>query len=158
MGFNRVSRRSSLPVPDPYLGQREADPEANVIASWAITPSEVACISAGLRHGARRSNHLGSRPTFHLTVSPRPRMPCYFFDLSFDAPVMFGPDAGRDQIGTELPDVDAARRTALEFMPRYAADIFRSDLDHQTLRLQVRDEDGQIVYRAMMLLSGERPD
>lgn len=81
-------------------------------------------------------------------------MPRYFFDFDDDVPE---PTAHEDWDGLELADEDAARRAALAFLPRYAGDRLRSDLDHQALDLQVRDERGQSVYRVRLVLHGECP-
>ncbi|MGV7031024.1 DUF6894 family protein [Methylobacterium symbioticum] len=81
-------------------------------------------------------------------------MPRYFFDL--DAPDMAGHTAFTDLTGTEFPDVEAARRAALQFLPHYAGDALRPVRDQHTFNLQVRDESGDIVYRARLVLNGQR--
>lgn len=81
-------------------------------------------------------------------------MPRYFFDFDDDVPE---PTAHEDWDGLELADEDAVRQAALAFLPRYAVDRLRSDVDQQVLDLQVRDGGGQSVYRVRLVMQGERP-
>ena len=86
---------------------------------------------------------------------PETCMPRFYFDL--DASDLDGAGAV-DKAGTEFPDVEAARRAALQFLPDYAGDRLRSHMDYQSLHLHVRDESGQAVYRVRLVMQAELPN
>ena len=77
-------------------------------------------------------------------------MPRFFFDIHDTATTT-------DDIGHELPDVDAARIEAFRVLPRIAADeVPRKDNDHHQFAILVRDEDGRGVYAITLSLAGVR--
>ncbi|MGO4737061.1 hypothetical protein AB4099_11000 [Bosea sp. 2KB_26] len=72
----------------------------------------------------------------------------YFFD-STD-----GDFVENDEDGIELPSDGEARRSALDALPDMARAVMPNG-DHRLFTVTVRREDGGVVYRASMELSGE---
>ena len=75
-------------------------------------------------------------------------MPRYFIDADD------GEYPHRDEDGHELPSDEAARAAALDALPDMARDKL-PDGDHRTFAATVRDERGDVVYRATLTLRGE---
>ena len=75
--------------------------------------------------------------------------PLYFFDVDD------GDRTIRDDTGTEFPDVEAARTAGMEILPEVACDRLR-DNERFIFTSNVRDEDGEVVFRAVMSLVIER--
>ena len=75
-------------------------------------------------------------------------MPRYVFDIHD----LNGPE--RDNVGTELPDLTAARREAMRLLPNIARDEVPRDGDHQSFVVLVTDENGRPVYSATLSYTG----
>ena len=76
-------------------------------------------------------------------------MPRYFFDIHQDA------KSYRDDIGHELPDLDAARKEAMRALPEIAYDEIAKDGDRQTFVVLVTGEDGRPLYSATLSFAGQ---
>lgn len=74
-------------------------------------------------------------------------MPHYFIDAQF------GGFLHHDDEGHDLPDDEAARKTALAALPGMARDAMPAG-DTDTFTVTVRGEDGVIVYAASLTLEG----
>ena len=74
-------------------------------------------------------------------------MPRYFFDIHD------GTDT-RDEEGTELPDLPAVRKAAMNVLPKIAADEIPADGDRQHFVVLVTDQDGHAVYSATLTYTG----
>lgn len=74
-------------------------------------------------------------------------MPRYFIDSSD------GNFSHIDTEGVDLADQNAARYQALDALPDMARDVL-PDGDQRRLVVSVRDETGQVIYRASLTLSG----
>lgn len=72
-------------------------------------------------------------------------MPRFFFD-TFD-----GEFSSRDDVGQDLPDMEAARREAQIALPGMAHDALPSG-NYRTFVVNVRDENGKSVLRAALSL------
>ena len=75
-------------------------------------------------------------------------MPRYYFDTDDDDMLVIDDD------GAELPDDDAAWRCAQNTLPDMARDKM-PDGDGRTFTVAVRDEMGDVIYRATLSLKGE---
>lgn len=62
--------------------------------------------------------------------------------------------AREDDIGIELPDVDAARRAAIAALPGIASDVIPDGDDREFIAI-VKDSDGKPILRAKLTLSVE---
>jgi bifunctional DNase/RNase len=71
----------------------------------------------------------------------------YYFDL----------DDGRrchhDLDGAETDDLDEVRREAIAVLPDLAAEALRAG-DHRVCKVQVRDTDNRVVFRATLTFEG----
>ncbi len=74
-------------------------------------------------------------------------MPRYFIDADD------GDFPHRDEDGHDLPDDEAARRTALDALPDMARDKI-PDGDTRTFTATARDGRGNVVYGASLVLRG----
>ena len=76
-------------------------------------------------------------------------MPRYFFDL----------DAGerlfRDEKGSDLPDIPAAREEAIAVLPEIVRAMV-TDRDQKTLTSLIRDDGGLIVFGVRLTLLDHR--
>ena len=75
-------------------------------------------------------------------------MPRYFFD-TFN-----GRDLMRDDMGLELDDLERVRIEAIDALP----DLARNELpdgDEHIFAVQVRDEQGRVVYSATLDFKGK---
>ena len=75
-------------------------------------------------------------------------MPRYFFDVDDTG------DLQQDDTGTELADLDAARKMAMRALPDIARQDIPKDGDRRTFTVLVTAEDGQPVYAATLTYSG----
>ncbi|WP_237477579.1 DUF6894 family protein [Lichenibacterium dinghuense] len=75
-------------------------------------------------------------------------MPTFFFDV-YD-----GRKAMRDAVGLELPNVAEAADEAAALLPEFAKETLPDRQSHGFVA-SVRDEAGEVVYRAMMLFQGQ---
>lgn len=69
-------------------------------------------------------------------------MPRYYFN-TYDGGVI-----RRDNVGTELPDVEAVRKIATSFLCEVAKDELSRNKDHSSFALLVVDELGAPVHSA----------
>lgn len=76
-------------------------------------------------------------------------MPLFFFDLDETGATA----NGIDETKTVLDDMEAVRETALRFLPELIKDDPRPELSRRRIGMRVRDGEGQIVYRASLVLS-----
>ena len=76
-------------------------------------------------------------------------MPRYFFDTH---------DGGhfRDDEGSDLADVAAARLEAMRALPEISRFAIPEDGDNQAYIVLVRDESGAVVYTATLTFAGLR--
>ena len=74
-------------------------------------------------------------------------MPRYFFDVH-DGYVT------HDEEGTELPTVEAVRKTAMNILPKIAADEIPMDGDRRHFVVLVTDDEGHPVYSATLTYTG----
>ncbi|WP_114944835.1 DUF6894 family protein [Microvirga calopogonii] len=72
-------------------------------------------------------------------------MPRFFFD-TFD-----GEFSSQDDVGLDLPSMDAVRHEAQMALPHMAQDAL-PDGNYRTFVVNVRDEDGKSVLRAALSL------
>lgn len=72
-------------------------------------------------------------------------MPRFFFD-TFD-----GEFSSQDDVGLDLPNMEAARHKAQMALPHIAQDA-QPDGNYRTFVVNVRDEDGKSVLRAALSL------
>jgi hypothetical protein len=72
-------------------------------------------------------------------------VPKYFFDI------VDGGTYSRDDEGSELPDVEAAREEALGCLPELARSKLSSG-DRRDVIVDVRDETGQVIFTATLSL------
>ena len=79
-------------------------------------------------------------------------MPKFFFDV-FD-----GAATARDEIGTELADIEAVQTAARRLLPDIARDELPSDGDRRMFTVLVRTESGVPVYSATLTFAGLRLD
>ncbi len=77
-------------------------------------------------------------------------MPLFFLDIH-NGGIM------HDDIGSELPDADAARLEAIRALPQIAADEIPKGGDRQHFAVVVKDESGHIIYMATLVFTGLRP-
>ena len=75
-------------------------------------------------------------------------MPRYFIDAND------GEYPHHDEDGHDLPNDEAARRTALDALPDMARDKI-PDGDRRIFSVTARDEQGDVVYEASLTLAGE---
>lgn len=75
-------------------------------------------------------------------------MPRYFFDVHDTG------KAQKDDTGTELPDVAAARHAAMRLLPAVAKEELSKNGDHRSFVVLVTDEDGHPVYSATLNYAG----
>lgn len=73
-----------------------------------------------------------------LLVGREEPMPTYYFDI-----IQIDGTYARDTIGTELVDVDAAKREAKRCLAEMSQEAINDDLSE--LRIEVRDADGHTV-------------
>jgi hypothetical protein len=71
-------------------------------------------------------------------------MPTFYFDLHE------GPSISRDEIGTELSDMQSVRDEAVETLTAMARDFLPADGPAKTLRTLVRNTEGEEVYRTSL--------
>ena len=74
-------------------------------------------------------------------------MPRFFFDIR-DGFVT------HDEDGTELPNVEAVRKAAMDLLPQVAADEIPADGDRRHFTVLVTDEGGHPVYSATLTYTG----
>lgn len=74
-------------------------------------------------------------------------MPRYFFDI-LDGTIL------PDDTGTELTDPTRAQYEALRFLSSYVADHPELVRNHLDWRLQVRDNNGCVLFSVVMLTVG----
>jgi hypothetical protein len=72
----------------------------------------------------------------------------YFFHLNENGIMR------RDEVGHDLPDLNAARREAMRTLPAIAYDEIPLDGDRQGFMVLVTDESGQPVYSATLNFTG----
>ncbi|MBX9932160.1 MAG: hypothetical protein K2Y56_11575 [Methylobacterium sp.] len=73
-------------------------------------------------------------------------MPRYYFDMTA------GGLCGRDEEGSDFPDLEAARREAVGALP----EIARFSLDKgndKSVAVKVRDEKGAVLFQAALTLT-----
>ncbi len=75
-------------------------------------------------------------------------MPRFYFD-THDGSVM-----NRDVEGHDLADYQSARSQALQTLPDMARDTLTKDGDRRDIIVDIRDEDGQVIYTASLSLLG----
>ena len=75
-------------------------------------------------------------------------MPRYFFDID-DGESQF-----RDEDGMEMPHLEAARDEAVRVLPDVAREVL-PDGDRRTFASVVRNETGDVVFRATLSLVAE---
>ena len=75
-------------------------------------------------------------------------MPRYFFDTDD------GDRLDRDDTGQDLPDLKAARDTAIDVLPDMARDVL-PDGDRRDITCVVRTEHDGAVFRAKLSLTAE---
>jgi hypothetical protein len=71
-------------------------------------------------------------------------MPHFFFDTICDQ------DLARDEVGIELPDLEAARQEAIRVLPDIARDELPNDGNRRDIMTDVRDETGRVVFTAQL--------
>lgn len=76
-------------------------------------------------------------------------MPTFYFDV-YD-----GQKATHDEFGVELPNLDEATDEAAALLPELAREVISSQQSN-SLGAAVRDENGKILYRAVLLFQGQR--
>lgn len=76
-------------------------------------------------------------------------MALYYFDLTEDGALVV------DEIGTELPNVGAARVEATQTMTDIARDHIPGDGPHHQLQMSVRDESGKVVINLTLAFDAE---
>ena len=75
---------------------------------------------------------------------PSGAVPKFFFDIHDG-------ELTTDDVGTDLPDLSAARDQAVTVLPDIARDEL-PDGDERVFQVVVRDEDGKPVFKATMSL------
>jgi hypothetical protein len=60
----------------------------------------------------------------------------------------------RDESGSDMEDLQAVRREAMNVLPRLALDTIKGDGDRQTFVVVVSDEGGTPVYAATLNFTG----
>ena len=78
-------------------------------------------------------------------------MPRFYFDF------VDGRETGEDAEGIDLPDLTAARESALETLGEIAKDEL-PDGDHREFAITIREEGGKPLIRATLSLQVERLD
>ncbi|MBH0619326.1 hypothetical protein I3A86_24815 [Salmonella enterica] len=76
-------------------------------------------------------------------------MPTFYFDV-YD-----GQKATYDEFGVELPNLDEATDEAAALLPELAREVIPSQQSN-SFGAAVRDENGEILYRAVLLFQGQR--
>ena len=75
-------------------------------------------------------------------------MPHYFFDIHDSGTVE------KDEMGAELPDLNAVRKMAMRTLPDIARQEIPKHGDCRAFAVLVTDEDGQPVYSATLNYTG----
>ena len=70
-------------------------------------------------------------------------MPRFFFDVNDDIHVI-------DDVGIELPDLDAAKAEATRTLAEIAGELLPNDGTRKTLAINVRNESGQVVLKTSL--------
>jgi len=70
-------------------------------------------------------------------------MPRFFFDVHDDIHVI-------DDVGIELPDLDAAKAEATRTLAEIAGELLPNDGTRKTLAINVRNESGQVVLKTSL--------
>lgn len=79
-------------------------------------------------------------------------MPMFFFDLEQDGKVE------SDEVGTDLPDMQAARNEAIETLVEIAKDFLPSDGPRKVLAVIIRDKAGKQLHRSELAFAEEPTD